>query len=127
MPNRPRVQQRRTIPAQLRRSAAAAAVRAGATVVAPVRSEKSAQKLKDTVVSGDLERLKIKIADVSDVQQAKKLAQEVKQEHGPLNHVVSAIGAWWQKGAARPTLLSSTPAALRRMSSAYCTSNAGVA
>lgn len=70
----------------------------GAEVIAPVRSEEGAQRLKDTVRKEDLERLTVKITDVSDPAKAQELAASLQKEKRIINHVISSIGAAAMKG-----------------------------
>ncbi len=74
---------------------AAAALDAGATVVLPARSAESASAL-ESQFGGRAAR--IVVGDVSDGDQADLLAHTVRSQHGPVDHVVASLGAWWNGG-----------------------------
>ena len=71
-------------------------LRAGATVIAPVRGNKDAllKSLGDVGVS----HLDVVTANVSDESSVLELASYIKQKYGSIDHVVTSVGGWWQKG-----------------------------
>ena len=71
----------------------------GAKVVAPVRSETAASALKSLVGSVPVDTLDICITDIADDASGPSFARQIKEKYGQLDHIVSSIGGWWQKGA----------------------------
>ena len=74
---------------------AAAALDAGATVVLPARSPHTEAELRSKFARADAH---VVLGDVSDGRQADELARRIREEHGPLDHVVASLGAWWSGG-----------------------------
>ena len=68
----------------------------GATVVAPVRGSKDT--LLQSLGDADVSKLDVVDANVSEEESVLQLANYVKQKYGRLDHVVTSVGGWWQKG-----------------------------
>ncbi|GAQ81336.1 hypothetical protein KFL_000770290 [Klebsormidium nitens] len=76
-------------------------LKAGAQVIAPVRNEKGKGSLLGDLRDLDkptLAHLEIPTADLSDPKSVAELGEMVKAKHGSLDHVVTSVGGWWQKG-----------------------------
>lgn len=76
-------------------------LQAGALVIAPVRNEKGKASLLsdlDDLGATGQANLSIPLADVSDPKSVAKLGEDVRAKHGKLDHVVTCVGGWWQKG-----------------------------
>lgn len=47
----------------------------------------------------DSSKLDVQVGvDMADPKQVEQLAENVKTKYGSLDHVVSSMGGWWQKG-----------------------------
>ncbi|GAQ86226.1 hypothetical protein KFL_002770030 [Klebsormidium nitens] len=74
-------------------------LKAGAKVIAPVRNERGKQSLLSELESlPSTANLETPLADVSDAKSVEALGNEVKTKYGTVDHVVTAVGSWWQKG-----------------------------
>jgi NAD(P)-dependent dehydrogenase (short-subunit alcohol dehydrogenase family) len=73
---------------------AAAALAAGAEVLLPARSERSARELEARFAG---EAARVLRADVSNGDEADRLREQVAAQ-GRIDHVVASLGAWWQGG-----------------------------
>lgn len=71
---------------------------AGATVVAPLRSEAGEESLEVDVAGVSNDKLDVIILDVGTEEGAAKLAEYVKTKYGHVDYAVSSIGAWWEGG-----------------------------
>lgn len=71
-------------------------VHAGATVIVPLRGSKDSvlQSLGDV----DVSKLDFVSANVGDEKSVVKLAEYINQKYGSIDHVVTSVGGWWQKG-----------------------------
>lgn len=67
---------------------------AGATVIVPSRSQDKLEQLKAQL--GKPTNLLAKLADLSSLEAAKQLRDELKTDLGRLDHVVASLGGWWQ-------------------------------
>jgi len=79
---------------------AQALLQAGYRVVAPTRSPEKAAALPDTFpaearAAGELHPI---VGDTSSRSGAQALYDSVVAAHGPVDHVVAAMGPWWQGG-----------------------------
>jgi NAD(P)-dependent dehydrogenase (short-subunit alcohol dehydrogenase family) len=74
---------------------AKAALRNDAHVIAIVRSASSIESVPASL--GNSERLSFEVGDLSKPSEAQALHDRVAA-HGNIDHVVAAIGPWWQKG-----------------------------
>ncbi len=76
--------------------AALAFLDAGARVIAPTRSARGVDSLREAFSGRALSPV---LGDISDPNDALRLRDEIVGEHGPINHVFAALGPWWQGGA----------------------------
>jgi NAD(P)-dependent dehydrogenase (short-subunit alcohol dehydrogenase family) len=67
---------------------------AGATVIVPSRSQDKLEQLK--VQLRHPANLITKVADLSSLEGAERLRDELKADLGQLHHVVASLGGWWQ-------------------------------
>jgi 3-oxoacyl-[acyl-carrier protein] reductase len=74
---------------------ASAALDAGASVILPARSTRSEAELHDQFAGRDA---RVVLGDVSDGPAADGLARRIREQHGPIDHVVASLGAWWSGG-----------------------------
>ena len=74
---------------------------AGATVVAPVRGSKDA--LVHSLADLDVSNLDIVTAHVSEEDSVLKLATYIKEKYGSIDHVITSVGGWRQKGNQYPS------------------------
>lgn len=67
----------------------------GATVIVPSRRQESLDKLSDFI--GDLagDKLKPMVANISTLEGAEKLRDEIISQFGRLDGVLASIGGWW--------------------------------
>lgn len=71
-------------------------LREGATVIAPVRGSKDA--LLASLDGANVSNLDVVVADVSDEPSVVELAKHIKDKYGSIDHVITSVGGWWQKG-----------------------------
>jgi NAD(P)-dependent dehydrogenase (short-subunit alcohol dehydrogenase family) len=67
---------------------------AGATVIVPSRSQDKLDQLKTQLQHPA--NLITKVADMSSLEAAEQLRDELKTELGQIDHVVASLGGWWQ-------------------------------
>ena len=67
-------------------------LRAGATVIVPSRNEERLNQLRTLLANEDTDRLITKQADISSIECAEALRDEIDELH----HVVASLGGWWQ-------------------------------
>lgn len=73
---------------------------AGASVIAPVRSDRAKASLIDELGGTQPDALDIVTADVGSDAGASALADHIRSAHsGTVDYAVSSCGAWWQGGA----------------------------
>jgi NAD(P)-dependent dehydrogenase (short-subunit alcohol dehydrogenase family) len=77
----------------------------GATLVTPVRSEKSKPILEKDFEGLDTKSLDVPILDVGTEAGAAELAKHISEKYGAVDHIVSSLGAWWQGGNIRPNAI----------------------
>jgi NAD(P)-dependent dehydrogenase (short-subunit alcohol dehydrogenase family) len=90
-------------------------VKSGAKVIIPSRSG------KDKVLSNfpDLDQtelshiIPIEGVDISNEKDAAKVRDLIVQNHGGIDHLVTSLGGWWQKGAATKITVEDFDGALK--------------
>jgi 3-oxoacyl-[acyl-carrier protein] reductase len=67
----------------------------GATVIVPSRTQKSLDKLAEFI--GDLagDQLKLMVANISTLEGAEQLKDEILSKFGRLDGVLASLGGWW--------------------------------
>ena len=74
-------------------------LRAGATVVAPLKDEAAVERLLADCSDTAAEGLFPVVADLADEAAAAAFFQDVASKHGSVDHAVSCFGSFWQGGA----------------------------
>ena len=69
---------------------------AGATVIAPLRG--SSDSLLKEVEYASAKNLEVVAADVTNEREIAQLARTVEGKYGSVDHIVTVVGGWWQKG-----------------------------
>lgn len=70
----------------------------GAKVWVSSRKEENFNELKSIIPVELHSRLELFIGDPKDEQSCNKLKEEILKKDGKINHVISSVGGWWQKG-----------------------------
>eukprot|EP00892_Ulva_mutabilis_P009302 jgi/Ulvmu1/6744/UM030_0079.1 len=70
----------------------------GAKVVAPVRSQTSADSVVEHVAPAGADRLEVLISNLADETSTSTVATSVKAKYGHIDHFVSVAGGWWGGG-----------------------------
>ncbi len=72
-------------------------LRQGASVVVPSRSQEAIDRLRNALAGAPVERLLTLVGNISDVDEAARLRDEILARHKAIDAVVASLGGTWEE------------------------------